>query len=396
MTSRNHPRRWGVGAVVLATALPLLAGCFETGVEHWRDGPTARTLDDARMAIASRRSKSARMFYQQQFKADPAQAEPVYVLSALDMEAGFSRSWDKVSQPKPGHVMAWLPELQFHTRPPFNLVKRLQQTYYSQPLRMDFAPIEMGTVDGMRRLFDAASAVAVYMGIELTREWLQLTQMIQLQGVETLDRKLVEARKEIWGRLECAADVNAVACAQATMNRALKLFHDTQDRDFGTAFTLSTNAGRVVALNAQQMVKTMNAFLSAMTRREPLGRNAEYLVRSPKPENLQLAGCLAGACRTPWGVRVDIPGFLRKLAVGRDLRVLVPTQVTVVERGSRNPADLAKFFRGLVFKDPTLGGLFPDGDLVRTALREPNSQIARFVWAYCGLFTDWLFEADPR
>lgn len=382
---------------------PGLGGCLDSGVRDYpSDQPVgeATTLADARMAVLKRESNAARSFYEDLRSREAENTEAIYMTTALKWNNNLPKPAIN-GEPRPNQVLSYLSAGQVALRPLTRWIKRsIASDFDRYSSALAFAPISLGKHFDEETFFDVGSIWTTSMQAYGVGYGLQLAQAINLAAGPDLDTALIELREAVYATPECRgenlADRARLACAQRVMDQGLAKLH----KHSAYASFLDVDPSKMEALNEllQKVQRTFTELKGSIATRPSLGENQGYLTFLPSAPEVESMSCfLEGVCNyefeTGKTIKIDVATFLRTLDEHRGLRALIPTKVKVVDRVSTR---LPEFFRGLEFADPTLGGLFPDGDLLEKARANPRSELAMMAAGFVEIMTAWAFGDRDR
>lgn len=359
----------------------------------------AKTLEEARQAVISGQAVLADDFYRSTYENNPMNPEYAYFHAAITLAKEKKEMREFSEDLKPNHVLRGLKKMQREVLP--NRIQALEKVrgLLLTGLNTPFDPIDLGETrypymrpdeQGDHVILDRFDLVNMSSMLETDLLFFQLLSGVNLEDVEVFDRELEKIQKDVYKkRPECKKSKSkAILCINEILEKGLNLVHTSNDPRIQKIFTISEETRKWVKTASLSLKEQLLLFLQLAKERSKLPQEKRYFTASPtSDEELSVIKCFLKKHRFPLFEKVevlfDLPGFLNNLP--SDLRVLMPRKMKY-PKGGTDEGNLDDILDGIELLDSTIGGLFPNGDLLKKAKGQEEASV---VVIYFYLITAW-------
>lgn len=386
------------------------------------DKTPATTLEEARQNILDGYAQFASDFYKAQFRENPNIPENAYFAAAFELkEHPEAFSLPGIKDFEPGHVLAELKKAQEEVKTHLEQQSNLESILASG-LMTEFEPFKLGTTGtspySSEYWFDRAGLYSFAVDIKAWRSMNQTLASINLDKVSDFDQALEEIYRKIYKEdASCSEAARkdhrevSLKCANQAIAQGLELLHEPRKAPaIGSLFTVSDQDRENIKLSYNSFLDSVSQAQNPSLKRKPFERHdQEFIVgelnqlMAPREDDdqsdnpLNFRQCLISQCdlkltdketRQQRIVKIDIPAFMRNFP--KDLRVLFPEKVVYPDLGE-DLEGVGEALKNLQLKDPTLGGLIPDGDLISKAIGTDEAGAVTVIFM---LLTAWALPSD--
>lgn len=387
--------------ICLLVCVMSLSACVESPVSSTNvigfESP-ASTLSQARAYVLDAKAQLASPFYRQLSVAEPRNSEAVFFDVAIRLDENRSalmKAAEITKTLRPGNVLLGAKRSAAELASVHAIAEDAAHRI-ERALESSFDPIVIGQLQSL----PGQSIDVVFDRLELAEMGLRLRSLLfeleiavnlNFDGAEALDAELEGIRAGIYEKDPTCAQRDlphslAVTCVNRVLAAGLALLRGDKNRRFANALTLSDTEKLRQNFTRLQRIVALARSLGAS--RAPLDPMQSQYFRDIHLGNEKLHECLVGRCIVRFaeqGVLVDLPAFFTRLP--RDLRQFLPKRFEYPD----SIATMSDFLGGIELNDPTIGGLFPNGDGLAKA---KGTNFAEGLAIYFALLTAWALP-DP-
>lgn len=385
-----------------------LLACSRSSVDlgYFENVQPAKTLEEARQAVIIGQASLSDDFYRNAYENNPMNPEYAYFHAAITLAKEKKEMREFFEDLQPNHILRGLKKMQREVLP--NQIQALEKVrgLLLTGLNTPFDPIDLGEarypytppdMQGDHVILDRFDLVNMSSMLKMDLLFFQLLSGVNLEDVEVFDRELEKIRKDVYKkRPECKkSQSKAIPCVNEILDKGLNLVHTSNDPRIQKVFTISEETRKWVKTASLSLKEQLLLFLQLAKERSELPQGKRYFTIHPTSDDydsgLNFIKCFLKKRRFPLFEKVevlfDFPGFLNNLP--SDLRVLMPRKMKY-PKGGTEEGNLDDILDGIELLDSTLGGLFPNGDLLK---KTKGQEEALVVVVYFYLITAWAQPA---
>jgi hypothetical protein len=395
--------------------LAISAGCINSPVSSYAVKPSdspAKDLTEARKAILENKASLSGDFYSALRAANPSNPEAALMDAAIFLEKKAKEVGNIGPDFKPGQVLKGLVNFQSSLSKVVEAQKE-GLTRVLPALATPFEPYSLGSrhwyegSPAYEEILDQAGLYAFATELQLGKIGSDAGVAVNLSGVDEFDGGLEAIKKSVYdAHPECSKTEDPYSkknllCVNEVLEKGLNLLLHSSNPKISSLFTLSDDGRKAMRESYDSFKKLITKLKELSLARPALANSSSYYIYGPdfkSKTSASIFDCLEGPCQLNFHDRntheekepliLDVSNFLKNAP--NDLRKLMPKHFEVKEAlfSSSHDRDIDSTLEAIQLVDPTLGGLFPNGDLIE---KLKGSEEAGYGLIYFVLITAWAF-----